>query len=203
MKKMMSDFHIHSYYSPDSLNPPCLILKLARKCGLDIIAITDHDTIKGGLAGKKYMRNSGIEVIVGAEILTDAGDIIGLNLTDEIRSRQYEEVIEEIHNQGGLVTFPHPFRGHKHIEQIAHLADFIEIWNGRSSPEQNEKALELSKALHLKKMVGSDAHLPTEIGNARALISDQWLLQEYEVHPFHTYELYISQSVKRMRKKFA
>ncbi|HEX7467577.1 MAG TPA: PHP domain-containing protein, partial [Methanobacterium sp.] len=88
---MKFDFHTHSKYSSDGYVDPKILVKVAAKVGLSGIAITDHNTIKGGLEAKKYENNE-IEVIVGSEILTDKGEIIGIFLTDEINSKNFFDV---------------------------------------------------------------------------------------------------------------
>ena len=142
---MIADFHIHSKYSYDSILSPRTILKVAKKQGLNAIAITDHDTIKGGVETQKINTDKDFLVIVGSEVNTEIGDLIGLNLNEEIKSKNSIEVIEEIKAQGGYVILPHPYRGHKLNEHIIENSDAIEVFNGRSTREQNMKALELAK----------------------------------------------------------
>ena len=81
------DFHIHSCFSFDCLSTPELILREARRKGLDGVAVTDHDTIQGGLATARLNQYRDFSVIVGAEYYTKAGDIIGLFLHREIEKR--------------------------------------------------------------------------------------------------------------------
>ena len=69
---MKYDFHTHTKYSADGNINPKTLVKVADKAGLTGVAVTDHNTIKGGLEAKKY-GNKNIEVIVGSEILTDKG----------------------------------------------------------------------------------------------------------------------------------
>ena len=83
----MIDLHIHSKYSFDSLLSPKTILKVAKKKGLTGIAVTDHNTIRGGLEVKEINKDRDFTVIVGSEVQTEIGDIIGLYLSDEIKSR--------------------------------------------------------------------------------------------------------------------
>ena len=90
MQGLKADLHIHSYYSVDGLLSPRKILLLARKKGINVVAITDHNTIKGGLKAKEFEKSIGIKVIVGAEITTDIGDIIGLYLAEEIKARHWQ-----------------------------------------------------------------------------------------------------------------
>ena len=64
---MKADLHIHTKYSgigkfwklkfPDSVEEPRNILKVAKKKGIDIIAITDHNTVKGGVETKSWRKN--------------------------------------------------------------------------------------------------------------------------------------------------
>jgi predicted metal-dependent phosphoesterase TrpH len=167
MDDLIADFHIHSKYSHDSLMSPESIVKRAKKAGLTCIAITDHGTIRGGVAGKKCACTSGVEVIVGAEIKTDCGDIIGLNLTEEISVTGWQEALRAIRLQGGMIVLPHPYRDHSHVEEIAQCVDFIEIWNARSIPQQNTDAATLATRLSKPGMYGSDAHVGSEMGSVK------------------------------------
>jgi len=177
MDDLIADFHIHSKNSHDSLLSPECIVKRAKKVGLTCIAITDHGTIRGGVEGKKIARKYGVEVIVGAEIKTDCGDIIGLNLNEEIEVTNWQEVIRAIRVQGGTVVLPHPYRDYYPVEEIAKCVDFIEIWNSRCNPDENTKA-ELLAGISEKKIIyGSDAHCLSEIG----LVKVQLQLNPYTI----------------------
>lgn len=167
---MIADFHIHSKYSYDSILSPTVILKVAKKQGLNCIAVTDHDTIKGGIKTQNLNTDKDFLVIVGCEVQTEIGDLIGLNLNEEITSKNSIEVIEEIKSQGGYVILPHPYRGHKLNEYLIEKSDVIEVFNGRSTSEQNIKALELAKKYRKPFIAGSDAHFASEIGMTKVKI---------------------------------
>ncbi len=167
------DFHIHSKYSKDSSLQPETILKFASKRGLKKIAITDHNTIQGGIETQK-INNSLIEVIIGAEIYTEKGEVIGLNLKKEIKSRKLKEVILEIKEQGGEVFIPHPFdkirKGSlgNNIYEIIEYIDYIEGFNGRCLLNSfNKKAIEFAKKYNINVLSGSDAHYSFEIGHVK------------------------------------
>lgn len=162
---MIGDFHIHSKYSLDSIMDPKKILKIAKSKSFDTIAITDHNTIRGALEAKEFEDDVGIRVIIGSEIRTDIGDLIGLKLEREVDSRSWEKVISEIKDQGGIVVLPHPYRDHAMVDDVAKKVDLIEIWNARCHPEQNNKALDLAASLHCSAIMGSDAHIYSELGN--------------------------------------
>lgn len=198
---MIGDLHIHSKYSFDSIMSPKRIIKTAIKKNIDLIAVTDHNTIKGGVEVKKASGNS-ITVIVGAEIKTDIGDIIGFNLNEEIKNVNWEEVLDQIKAQGGLSMLPHPYRSHREICEVAKKVDFIEIWNARSTIEQNEQAFNLAKKLGKKALAGSDAHLYSEIGNVKIFVDEEWNLKEITVKKRATcHQIFQSQIVGYLKKR--
>jgi len=169
------DLHIHSKYSIDGYLSPKMIIKIAKKRGLSGVAITDHNTIKGGL-NVKNLKPKDLQVIVGSEIETNRGEVIGLFLDQEIRSNTFQDVIEEIHNQNGLVIIPHPFdnirgNGINPLKDDTPLIDFVEVFNSRCLLENyNVKAHEFATENKLKISAGSDAHFSNEIGNAGVFI---------------------------------
>lgn len=169
------DFHIHSKYSYDSLLQPRKIIRIAIKRGLSGVAITDHNTIKGGLETLKAAKElkSDLQVIVGNEVRTEFGDLIGLFLAEEIKSRQFDEVLDEIKMQNGFVVLPHPYkkRGDKSIisTNILRKVDAIEGLNARIHPSLNKLAQETAHKYDIPMVGGSDAHLSLEVGRARVI----------------------------------
>ncbi len=158
---MKAIIHLHSKHSFDCLTAPQKLVDLAVKNGIDILCITDHDTIKGAQEAHSYAQKrykNALKVIIGAEYKTDCGDIIGLNLTEEIRLIKAEDVIEAIKQQGGLVLLPHPYDSHTHIDFLAQQSDVIEIFNARSSAKANQAAFELAQKFSKPAYVASDAH---------------------------------------------
>jgi len=171
MGKLEIDFHVHSKYSPDSLTPQSWILKFAKRRGLSGIAVTDHNTIKGGIVTHKLNRSDDFIVIIGSEIKTDKGDLIGIFLNEEIKKRRFFEVCDEIKDQDGLIVLPHPFLTFKSIsEDLLKAIDVIEALNARGPYEINEKALNLALKKSLPILAGSDAHYPWHVGNARTFL---------------------------------
>jgi predicted metal-dependent phosphoesterase TrpH len=177
------DLHLHSRYSPDGTQDVKDIVRIARKRGLNGIAITDHDTIRGGLDLLK-LKPEGIDVICGCEVYTDRGDVIGLFLTEEIKAREHVAVIEEIHAQGGVAIVPHPFdsiRGSAFwlTDKDAPLIDAVEVLNGRCVFRRSNAAADRYADGHgIAKTGGSDAHFGAEIGNAGTLIDEGADLRE-------------------------
>jgi predicted metal-dependent phosphoesterase TrpH len=170
---MKLDLHVHSRYSYDSLLNPGTIIKMAKKRDLDGVAIVDHNTIRGGIETLKLNDDLDFQVIVGAEIKTEYGDIIGLFLNEEIRNRKLIEVLEEITLQGGLSVLAHPYRQYSFPEALIDSVDVIEGFNARSTKEANEKGYALGARFNKPMIAGSDVHLSFEIGKGVTLVNSQ------------------------------
>ena len=157
------DLHIHSQYSDDAAGTPKEIIEILKKRGIDGVAFTDHNTVKGGLKAIKIAPKDFI-VIPGVEISSKDGHIIGLNLKDNIpRGLTCEETIEKIIELGGTPIIPHLFRNmsgvkkaklEKNIKKI----NAIEVFNSCSLPQTNLKTQKIAKQLKLGGVGGSDAH---------------------------------------------
>jgi predicted metal-dependent phosphoesterase TrpH len=132
------------------------------------MAITDHNTIKGSLVIMHEVSSvKDLMVIPGIEVKTDIGDVIGLYVQNEIRTKRFHEVVEELRRQDGLVVLPHPYNGHKGLGEIVSHVDVVEVLNGRSSHVKNAKALRLANYLDKPAIACSDAHFSFEIGRVR------------------------------------
>ncbi len=169
--RLALDLHNHSRHSYDSLLEPLKIIKKARARGLNGMAITDHGTIAGGLAMKQVNPYEDFLVIVGAEIRTEIGDIVGLFLTREITATSFREVAKQIHDQGGLVLLPHPGKlPVSLVEPYIDSIDLIEEWNARSKEKWNKCALELANRFDKPVLANSDAHSSFEIATAYTIL---------------------------------
>jgi predicted metal-dependent phosphoesterase TrpH len=168
-RQIKIDLHVHSKYSHDGVMSPQEIVRIARKRGLDGIAITDHNTIRGGEEASKYATRD-FKVIIGAEMMTEKGEITGLFLSQEIKSRHFQDVINEIKAQGGMVIVPHPFdelrrSAFQITAEYITFVDAIEGFNSRCVFQRyNDKAVEFAAKYGLPVVGGSDAHYANEIG---------------------------------------
>ncbi len=171
------DLHMHTIYSRDGAIKPADAIRIAKKRGLDGIAITDHDTIRGGLEALK-LKPKDLDVIVGAEIKTDRGDVIGLFLNEEIKARDHMEVIEAIRGQGGVAVVPHPFdsmRGSAFwlTDKDSKKMDAIEVMNARCVLKRSNRMAGIyADDYRICKVGGSDAHFGAEIANAGTLVPE-------------------------------
>lgn len=173
MNNLCMDLHIHTDASFDSYDSIEAKIKKAEKLGLDIIAITDHNSIDNALKAQEFVSKaeSKVKIIVGEEVSTDKGEIIGLFLKKYINPNKIQVVLEDIKSQGGLVYLPHPFKRNEIIKtKLIDDIDIIEVWNARCSYEQNYKAL-IYTLQHDKAMAcGSDSHIISEIGRCRMIV---------------------------------
>ena len=124
---------MHTHFSPDSETDPDKLVKRCLKVGLELIAVTDHNTIEGAL---KIKDSAPFPVIIGEEIKTSAGEITGLFLKETIPAGLSPiDTAHRIKDQGGLVSLPHPFDRFrsevidgKAIDELIPLLDIVEIF---------------------------------------------------------------------------
>ncbi|MBI2165860.1 MAG: PHP domain-containing protein [Chloroflexi bacterium] len=164
------DLHIHTSFSPDSLIGLQGLVRRCLETGLTCIAVTDHNTIQGALA---LSRTAPFKVIVGEEIKTSGGELVGLFLKEEVpRGLTPLETIRRVKEQGGLVSIPHPFDVLRRsvirrdaLEEVLPLIDIIEVFNARNIfRASNSRAMQLAEVRGLVKAAVSDAHSTRELG---------------------------------------
>lgn len=174
IKKYRVEFHVHTVHSKDSMLNKFFILLMCKIKKIKCIAITDHNEIKGAVKYEKFLKKHNVNVIIGEEIFTSEGEIIGLFLMNKIeKNLSPEETILQIRKQGGLVYIPHPYDEKRKetvlkseaLKRIYKDVDFIECHNGRNiSTMFSIKQNEIAEKYGLTKIIGSDAHTFYEIG---------------------------------------
>lgn len=182
------DLHVHTRYSYDVFTPLQAVVWACRRREIDCLAVTDHNEIEGGL---RLREMAPFEVVVGEEVRTTEGEIIGLFLEERIPpGLSPEETIDEIRRQGGVVYLPHPFGGkhrrsgfiRRRLEELVARVDVVEGFNARNrDPACDRLALDFARAHNLPVGAGSDAHTPFELGNAYV-----------EMEPFRTPQQFLS-----------
>jgi predicted metal-dependent phosphoesterase TrpH len=178
---MKIDLHCHSEASPDSSTPLALIEPRCQARGVRVQAITDHNQIWGAQKLKELVEagagrsNSQLTVIIGEEVSTTEGEIVGLFLNEAVPAGLTpEQTMERIKAQGGLVLIPHGFDPLKRwrlrpaaLERIAKGVDIVETFNARiSRPRWNQAAVSWAQSHQLPMSAGSDAHTLADIGSA-------------------------------------
>jgi predicted metal-dependent phosphoesterase TrpH len=170
------DLHLHSHFSHDGQSSLQHLIDRARECGIDRLALTDHNTVEGAL---ELARIAPSLAIVGEEAKTREGEVIGLFLTGRLPPFvPAEEVMDLVHSMGGLVYIPHPLdpnRSHFRAERIVELADridIIETYNPWCDAAVNSAAARLAQDLGKVSATGSDAHAAEELGRTWMEIDD-------------------------------
>lgn len=178
---MKLDLHCHTEASFDCVVPLSEMLVRLETRGVGVQAITDHNEIWGAQklqeladAKREYDPHTPM-IIVGEEVSTAEGEIIGLFLTEVIpRGLSPEETVARIKGQGGLVLLPHGFDPLKKkrlrpeaLARVAGEIDIVETFNARTSrPRWNYAAATWAEARGLPKSAGSDAHTLADVGAA-------------------------------------
>lgn len=178
-----ADLHFHTTYSDGTITIPAL-LDIAVRRELAVIAVTDHDTIAGAEAARLLAQRqaSPVEVIVGVEVTTRQGHIVGLFLREAVPpGLSAAATVEAIHAQGGLAFAPHPFfndhphRQRRKMDSIGPFAatlplDAIEVDNSTPCLEwANLRARRFAARQRLLMLGASDAHIPAAIGKSHTL----------------------------------
>lgn len=157
------DLHTHSVASPDGSLTTKDYARALERGRLQAIAVTDHNTVEMAL---QIQRALGDAIIVGEEITTTEGEIIGLYLRQTIRPMlSPEETIDAIKAQNGLVYVPHPFETVRKgispdtLDRIAKDVDIIEVHNGRAVFQNRSRdALAWSARHRVPGAASSDGH---------------------------------------------
>jgi predicted metal-dependent phosphoesterase TrpH len=166
------DLHVHTRHSPDALSTSQEVIAAVQHRGLGAIAVTDHNAIAGAF---ELQRIAPFPVIVGEEILTNEGEIIGLFLQEHVPAGLTPvQTVSRIREQDGLVYIPHPFDLYRDsrlneasLMVILEQVDVLEVLNARVTlPAHNERARQFASEHSLLNGAGSDAHVPFEIGQA-------------------------------------
>lgn len=170
------DLHTHSAASPDGGISLASYESALRSKLLDAIAITDHNRIDFALHAKDII---GDQIIVGEEIMSSEGEIVGLYLKEPIKPGQSAvETISAIKAQDGLVYIPHPFETvrkglhPKILEDLHDQIDMIEVVNGRAFLQNRSEQAVLWAKLHgICAAASSDAHGSAGLGKTYNFIS--------------------------------
>lgn len=169
---LLVDFHCHTCASGDSLIQPRRLLARAHRLGLDRIAITDHNTLVGALEAARLEPGF---VIVGEEIRTTEGELLGLFVSEEVPGGlSAEGTIQRLREQRAFICIPHPFDSLRaggwseaRLRDLIPLVDALEVMNARVwTASANRRAAALAAAVGLPGIAGSDAHSYCEIGRA-------------------------------------
>ena len=171
------DMHTHTMFSGDSTTTLDEVVESVTESGLDVLCVTDHNALEGALRLRAMLEDAGVcRVVVGEEVKTHTGEIIGLFLTERIPFGETAvRTCELIREQGGIVYVPHPFDPmRRNISESSlvdicerGLVDAIEVHNAKTSLQSlNARAKSFAAHRGLAMGSGSDAHVPHALGSA-------------------------------------
>jgi predicted metal-dependent phosphoesterase TrpH len=177
---MRIDLHCHTEASNDCSTPLERIPARARARGIQVLAITDHNEIWGAKqiaaqVAAEPLDAPSLTIILGEEVSTREGEIIGLFLNEKIPAQLTpEETVAAIHEQGGLALLPHGFDPLKRwrlqpaaLARVADQIDLVEAFNARISRRRwNQAASDWGRLHGCPLTAGSDAHTLADIGSA-------------------------------------
>ena len=171
--RLRVDLHTHTMWSGDSTTTPEEFAAAVAASGLDVVCITDHNSIAGAV---ELQDRVDARVIVGEELRTASGEIIGLFLTDRIPMGVGPlDAARAIRDQGGVVYVPHPFDPmRRNLSEAAlyelaenDLIDAIEVLNAKTSlASLNRRAAAFAAEFGIVGGAGSDGHVPDALGAA-------------------------------------
>ena len=176
-----ADLHIHSLAS-DGISSVAEIIDAAERAQLDVISITDHERMDAAVAAKQMAeeRGSKVNVIVGEEVTTRAGHVIGLFIKERIAPwGSLRSTVARIHEQGGLAIIPHPLvpyplcvsgravRSLLNEKDAIYHPDGVEAFNPSTARMRwSRNAPGFAKKVGLTALAGSDAHRAADVGHA-------------------------------------
>jgi len=171
--------HTHTMWSGDSTTTPDEFAAAVESSGLDVVCITDHNSIDGAV---ELSDRLACRVIVGEELRTAAGEIIGLFLTERVpMGISHLDAAKAIRDQGGVVYIPHPFDPMRRnmseagLYELAEadLIDAVEVLNAKTSlASLNRRAAEFAAEFGIVAGAGSDGHVPDALGAAYTELAD-------------------------------
>ena len=175
-----ADLQLHSDLG-DGLSSIEEILDSAERAGLDVIALTDHDDIRGAFALRELaaQRSSPVAIVTGVEVTTRSGHLLALWVEDEIPMFcSLADALALIHRAGGLAIAPHPLSyltfsiGEGALRQLAEygddarMVDAIELRNpSYAGRVRASRAVWLNRnVLRIAETGSSDAHHAALVG---------------------------------------
>ena len=175
-----ADLHIHTIHSYDgTATVPAVLKHVADHTDLDVIAITDHDSLAGLQEGLTLAPRYGLEVIPGCEVTTSEGHLLALFIDRPIQAGlSYLQTIRQVKAQGGICVAAHPTARAVHsvtfeiLQETLRQPDAqgvlvgVEAFNaGLVYTRGNANVAKMSRALPIAQVGNSDAHILKMIGH--------------------------------------
>jgi predicted metal-dependent phosphoesterase TrpH len=173
-----ADLHIHTTYSFDGTASVRETLESGVRAGLDVIAITDHDEIRGSLEARAISPEYGIQVISGSEVSTNEGHLVVLFIKRNIPTgMSLIDTLICVREMGGIAIAAHPdhptpnsislqsiTKAFEHPQAKEALYG-IEVCNMNPTHSPfNKRSKKAAELLPLAQIASSDAHIASMIG---------------------------------------
>lgn len=214
-KTLRVELHCHTLWSHDCGTDPKQLMLSAKKRGIGMVAVTDHNQIGGAFEAAEQ---NILPVIIGEEILSSEGEIIGYFLDQWIPpGLSPEETIARIRDQGGVVSVPHPGDRIRRstlkrdsLTRIMPLIDMVEIFNARNTGKNaNIFARDQQERNNKIAAVGTDAHTAWEIGRSwqeiKAFSTSVEFLDSMRMARLHTvqspYLVHFASTYQKLRRR--
>lgn len=163
------DLHVHSLSNGKTQISCDQLGNSLRQNYLHGVAITNFYDISHAMLLKKQLKE--YVIIVGQEVWTKDGHIIGLGLKKRIPDfKGAEETIDYIHEQGGIAVAPHPYLFNSSLslgKKVMSLPfDAIEVYNGLvgSFIIPNYLARRASEKMKIPQVASTDTTNAADIG---------------------------------------
>jgi len=176
-----ADLHIHSIHSDGTATVSAILHHASAHTNLDVIAITDHNTLDGSVYARKLAPDFRVEVITGMEIATREGHLLALFLEMPVApGLSFVETAKKVRLFGGLPFVAHPTSSFGQSLPVRRLLEIVQRYPGLLAGieaengsiinlRENAAAQALRWELGLPGIGNSDAHILDEIGSARTL----------------------------------
>ncbi len=173
-----AELHVHSNFS-DGKDGVRKIIEVAISKGIEVLSITDHDTVQGSLEALDIVREENIEIhiIPGVEITTDSGHLLAYGIMEEVDPKMsMEETCNFVKKLGGLTFLAHPFdlfrKGSVRLSDFK-VVDGVEVYNAKNP--FNFLAAYFARKYSKPGIAGSDAHYARDVGTSITFLNDKKL----------------------------
>ncbi len=173
-----ADLHIHTTFSFDGTASVREALEAAARARLDVVAITDHDEVRGSLEARAIANEFGIEVIPGSEVSTREGHLIVLFIDRNVPAgMSLLDTFICVREMGGMAIAAHPDHPMPNSISLQSLLKALEYPQARETlhgievcnmnpthSSFNGRSVKAAAALQLAPIASSDAHIASMIG---------------------------------------
>jgi predicted metal-dependent phosphoesterase TrpH len=174
------DLHCHTTFSPDAPLTIKRLIKMAKKRGLDGVAITDHNKVYRG-----PLNIDGVDIIPGSEIDVKGGvHLLAYFIENEVEEgKNFHDAIKEVQRQKAVAIWAHPLRKEGVLEDnkdVFNIIDGLESGNAMDLKSHQKKLEMICENENLLQTAGSDGHVDGQIGTAVIKVSEKLTKENFK-----------------------